>query len=355
MPLPLAEIRSAVDALRDPELDRTFGELRYVKSVDEVPGGVRVQIVLPTPAYPQQERITRLVKDAVARTQGTSNVDVAISSEIRGKNAGASVGLSIKIIIAVGSGKGGVGKSTIATALAYGLKHFGASVGLMDADVYGPSVPHMVGAHGQPAIRQIPLDDGRVMERIIPIEADGLKLMSMGFMLREDQAVIWRGPMLHKALTQFLQQTEWGQLDYLIIDMPPGTGDVAITLSQMVGLAGAIVVCTPQQVALLDAVKAINMYRTVKIPILGMVENMSGDIFGRGGAQQKAKELGIPFLGEVPSEVTIRIKGDEGRMSALFSENNPSRAALEHVTSRAALELVKQILAAPSMPTLEII
>ena len=314
-----------------------------------------MEIVLPTPAYPQKERIAQLVKDAVGKVPGAGNVDVVLSSEVRGKNTGASVGLSIKNIIAVGSGKGGVGKSTIAASLAYGLKHFGASVGLMDADVYGPSIPHMVGAQGQPAIRQIPLEDGRVMERIIPIEADGLKLMSMGFMLREDQAVIWRGPMLHKALTQFLQQTDWGQLDYLIIDMPPGTGDVAITLSQMVGLAGAIVVCTPQQVALLDAVKAINMYRTVKIPILGMVENMSGEIFGRGGAQKKAQELGIPFLGEVPSEVTIRVKGDEGKMSALFSENNPARGALENVTSRAALELVKQLLSAPAMPTLEII
>jgi ATP-binding protein involved in chromosome partitioning len=354
MPVPLAEIRSALEGLRDPELNRTFGELKYVKGVEERDGKARVEIVLPTPAYPQKERITTLVKEAVSRVGG-GDAEVALSSEVRGKNTGASVGLSIKNIIAVGSGKGGVGKSTIATALAYGLKHAGASVGLMDADVYGPSVPHLVGAQGQPAIRQIPLDDGRVMERIIPIEANGLKLMSMGFMLREDQAVIWRGPMLHKALTQFLQQTDWGQLDYLIIDMPPGTGDVAITLSQMVGLAGAIVVCTPQQVALLDAVKAINMYRTVKIPILGMVENMSGDIFGRGGAQKKAQELGIPFLGEVPSEATIRIKGDEGQMSALFTENNPARAALEQVTSRAALELVRQLLTAPAMPTLEII
>jgi len=354
MPLPLAEIRSAVETLRDPELNRTFAELKYVRTIEEIAGGARIEIVLPTPAYPQKERIATLVKEAASRV-GAGNVDVVLASEVRGKNTGASVGLSIKNIIAVGSGKGGVGKSTIATALAYGLKHSGASVGLMDADVYGPSVPHLVGAQGQPAIRQIPLEDGRMMERIIPIEADGLKLMSMGFMLREDQAVIWRGPMLHKALTQFLQQTDWGQLDYLIIDMPPGTGDVAITLSQMVGLAGAIVVCTPQQVALLDAVKAINMYRTVKIPILGMVENMSGEVFGRGGAQKKAQELGIPFLGEVPSDASIRIKGDEGRMSTLFSESNPARGALEHVTSRAALELVKQLLAAPAAPMLEII
>jgi ATP-binding protein involved in chromosome partitioning len=193
------------------------------------------------------------------------------------------------------------------------------------------------------------------MERIIPIEAEGIKLMSMGFMVREDQAVIWRGPMLHKALTQFLQQTDWGELDYLIIDMPPGTGDVAITLSQMVGLAGAVVVCSPQKVALLDAVKAITMYRTVKIPILGMVENMSGDVFGRGGAQKKAQELDIPFLGEVPSNAIIRERGDEGKMSTLFTEDNPVRSALEHVTSRTAIEIARQLLEQPKMPTLEIL
>jgi ATP-binding protein involved in chromosome partitioning len=177
----------------------------------------------------------------------------------------------------------------------------------------------------------------------------------MGFMVREDQAVIWRGPMLHKALTQFLQQTDWGELDNLIIDMPPGTGDVALTLSQMVGLAGAVVVCTPQKVALLDAVKAITMYRTVKIPVLGMVENMSGEVFGRGGAKQKAAELGIPFLGEIPSDPVIRERGDEGRMSALFSEPNPARAALENMVSRTAIEIARQLMEAPKMPTLEIL
>jgi ATP-binding protein involved in chromosome partitioning len=345
-----AEVRSKLASLRDPEIGRTFGELNYLKSVEADAKGARVTIELPTPAYPGRERLTDAIKAAV---QGP--VEVTFTSTIKGKNTGGAVGLKIKNIIAVGSGKGGVGKSTIATALAYGLKHFGAQVGLMDADVYGPSIPHMVGASGQPAIKQIPLGDGRVMERITPIEADGIKLMSMGFMVREDQAVIWRGPMLHKALTQFLQQTDWGELDYLVIDMPPGTGDVAITLSQMVGLAGAVVVCTPQQVALLDAVKAISMYRTVKIPILGMVENMSGEIFGRGGAKKKAAELGIPFLGEVPSDAIVRIRGDEGKMSALFADNNPAREPLEQLTCRTAIEIAKQLLETPQMPTLEIL
>jgi ATP-binding protein involved in chromosome partitioning len=356
MPASTADIQSLVSQIRDPELGRTFGELGMLKSVDSDTAGVRVQIELPTPAYPNRERIVELIQSAVrAKHPDVAKVDTSFTTTVKGRNVGGNVGLKIGNVIAVGSGKGGVGKSTIAASLAYGLKHFGARVGLMDADVYGPSIPQLVGAQGQPAMRQIPLQDGRMMERIIPIEADGIKLMSMGFMVKEDQAVIWRGPMLHKALTQFLQQTDWGELDYLIIDMPPGTGDVAITLSQMVGLAGAVVVCTPQKVALLDAVKAISMYRTVKIPILGMVENMSGEVFGRGGAKQKAAEVGIPFLGEVPSTSVIRERGDEGRMSALFTEDNPARAALENVTSRTALEIARQLMEQPKMPTLEII
>ena len=225
----------------------------------------------------------------------------------------------------------------------------------MDADVYGPSIPHLVGASGQPTMKQIPAGEGRMIERIEPIQADGIPLMSMGFLVDTDQAVIWRGPMLHKALTQFLQQTEWGELDYLIVDMPPGTGDVALTLSQLVPLAGAVVVCTPQQVALLDAVKAITMFKTVKIPLLGVVENMSGEMFGRGGAKGKAEELSIPFLGEVPSEPQIRIRGDAGEISKLFEEDSPAKDALLEMASRTAIEIARQTLDGPKMPTLEIL
>ena len=175
------------------------------------------------------------------------------------------IGLAAKAVIAVGSGKGGVGKSTIAASLAYGLCKAGAKVGLMDADVYGPSIPHLIGVTADPTGRR----------RIQPIEVDGLKVMSMGFVVPPGEAVVWRGPMLHGAITQFLRETAWGDLDYLIIDMPPGTGDIALTLSQLLPLSGAVVVCTPQDVALLDAVKAIAMFRKVNIPILGMVENMS--------------------------------------------------------------------------------
>ena len=223
------------------------------------------------------------------------------------------IGLTAKSVIAVGSGKGGVGKSTIATMLALGLKREGCKVGIMDADVYGPSVPHLLGVTERPTA---------IDNRLQPIDKEGLKVMSMGLLVPAGEAVVWRGPMLHGAVTQFLRDTNWGDLDYLIIDMPPGTGDIALTLSQLLPLTGAVVVCTPQDVALLDAVKAIAMFRKVNIPLLGMVENMSYflcpdnnkryDIFGCGGAKAKASELSVPFLGDVPINIDLRKRGDDG-------------------------------------------
>jgi ATP-binding protein involved in chromosome partitioning len=195
----------------------------------------------------------------------------------------------------------------------------------MDADVYGPSIPHLIGVNYRPEVAE---------NRIQPVLADGLKVMSMGFLVPAGEAVVWRGPMLHGAITQFLRDTQWGELDYLIIDMPPGTGDIALTLSQLLPLTGAVVVCTPQDVALLDAVKAIAMFRKVNIPVLGMVENMSYfvcpdcnkryDIFGSGGAKKRAAELDVPFLGEVPINMQIRIHGDEGRTAANFDDQAAS-------------------------------
>ena len=233
------------------------------------------------------------------------------------------VGLTAKSVIAVGSGKGGVGKSTIAATLALGLKRAGSKVGLMDADVYGPSIPHLLGLGGAPKPM---IQDGK----ITPVLFQGMPVMSMGFLVPPGEAVVWRGPMLHGAITQFLRDTAWGELDYLIIDMPPGTGDIALTLSQMLPLTGAVVVCTPQDVALLDAVKAIAMFRKVNIPVLGMVENMSGficpdcgkryDIFGSGGARRRAEELNVPFLGEVPLNMQIRVHGDAGTTDDNFGD-----------------------------------
>ncbi|HID23672.1 MAG TPA: ATP-binding protein, partial [Planctomycetaceae bacterium] len=298
------------------------------------------------------EAIERALRESAGES---ASVTVEFSAKVRGKESGGKIGLRVKNVVAIGSGKGGVGKSTIAASLAFGLKHFGARVGLMDADVYGPSIPHLVGVQGSPAIAEHRTEDGRTIQRIQPIEHDGMKLLSIGFLVREDQPVIWRGPMLHGLLTQFLQDADWGELDYLIVDLPPGTGDVAITLSQLVGLAGAVVVCTPQKVALLDAVKAVAMFRQVNIPVLGIVENMSGDVFGRGGARAKAEELGVPFLGEVPILPEIRVKGDEGQIASLLSENSPAREPLIHVCQRTAIQIAKELLASAKLPELEVL
>ncbi|QDT35232.1 Mrp/NBP35 family ATP-binding protein [Thalassoglobus polymorphus] len=351
-----ADVESTLGAFVDPQFEIPLSQAKMLKGVTVEGAKATVKIELPTPAYPNQEQLKESLQSAVREKHADfEQVDVEITSVVRGKESGAKVGLKVKNVIAVGSGKGGVGKSTVAASLAYGLKHLGASVGLMDADVYGPSVPHLLGATGQPAMRQIQAPDGRTIERIVPIEVDGIKLMSMGFMVGEDQAIVWRGPMLHKALSQFLQQTEWGELDYLVVDMPPGTGDVALTLSQMVQLAGAVIVCTPQKIALLDAGKAISMFQTVKIPILGMVENMTGDIFGRGGAKTKAEEMGVAFLGEIPSASDVRIKGDEGKISALVDEESSAREAILEISSNVAMRIAKEIMKNPTMPTLEIL
>ncbi len=351
-----ADILAIVGAVTEPVLQLSLSRLKMVKGVAIDGNAVTVAIELPTPAYPTREALTTAIREAISQSSPeVTDVAVNFTAVVKGKESGGNIGLKIKNIIAVGSGKGGVGKSTVATSIAYGLQHWGAKVGLMDADVYGPSVPHMVGATGQPEVVQYRTQEGRTFERIEPIIADGLKVISMGFMVEPDQAVIWRGPMLVKALSQFMQQTDWGELDYLIIDMPPGTGDVALTLSQMVSVAGAVVVCTPQQVALLDAGKAISMFNTVKIPVLGMVENMTGEIFGRGGAKAKAEAMGVPFLGELPSEALIRVRADEGKMSSLFADDSPVREQLLSIASNVAMGVAKDLLLHPTMPTLELL
>jgi ATP-binding protein involved in chromosome partitioning len=258
-------------------------------------------------------------------------------------------------VIAVGSGKGGVGKSTIAASLAYGLKNAGAHVGLMDADVYGPSIPHLLGVNRRPQL---------VDNRLEPIEKDGIRVMSMGFLVPAGEAVVWRGPMLHGAITQFLRDTEWGALDYLVIDMPPGTGDIALTLSQLLPLTGAVVVCTPQDVALLDAVKAIAMFRKVHIPMLGMVENMSYflcpdcgkryDIFGSGGAKRRAAELDVPFLGEVPIQIGIRRRGDAGETADNFRDGTTARF-FEAICTRLVRQISTSHKAEPPLPSLSVL
>lgn len=350
-------ILSHLNDLLDPEIGRSLGDLKMLKTADVQPdGAVRIVVELSTPAYPNRERIETAIRDRLKTALPAVNkIDIDFTANVKGTGTGGAIGLSVKNIIAVGSGKGGVGKSTVAASLAYGLQSYGATVGLMDADVYGPSIPHMVGTRGQPASIEIQSESGETVQRIEPLDAHGVKMISMGLFVPEEKAIVWRGPMLHRAITQFLKDTDWGPLDYLIIDMPPGTGDISLTLSQSVGLAGAVVVCTPQQVALLDAVKAISMFQQVKIPVLGIVENMTGDIFGRGGAQEKAKEMGIPFLGEIPINADVRIKGDAGSIAELCNENSSVAEPIKNICEQTAIQIAKSLLETPSMPQLEIL
>ena len=350
------QVRSVVSQLIDPILQRSLGDLRFLHDVAATAEQVTVSLVLPTPAYPVPEELKSLVTSSVSPLLDPGQtLEVVVETQVRGKDAGGRVGLKIHNIIAVGSGKGGVGKSTVAASLACGLHSMGCRVGLMDADVYGPSIPHMMGASGRPGAAELEDEQGNKFARIEPIDVNGLKLMSMGFFLEQGQSVIWRGPMLHKALTQFLKDTMWGELDYLIIDLPPGTGDVSLTLSQQVGLAGAVVVCTPQQVALLDAIKAVDMYQKVNVPVLGFVENMSGDIFGQGGAKKVAEELKVPFLGEIPMHGCIREYCDNGKMLQMLTEDNPARPALIQMCQSVAMQVVRELISKPAGPVLEIL
>lgn len=352
-----SQVRDYLQNVNDPEIGRSLVDLDMVGPVEVGAGNaVTVTVQLPTTAYPRRERITQAIQATLAgKLSDAGPIQVNFTSKVKGKMSGGAIGLRIQNVIAVGSGKGGVGKSTVAASLAVGLQMSGAKVGLMDADIYGPSIPHLFGVNSRPEIVEQQGLDEQVIRRIQPIDAQGLKVMSIGFLVGADEPVIVRGPILHRTIQQFLQETAWGELDYLIIDLPPGTGDIALTLSQLVGLAGAVVVCTPQQLALLDAVKAINMFRKVKIPVLGVVENMTGEIFGRGGAKHKAEEMGVPFLGEIPIDARIRVNGDAGKIRESFGDDSPSRGYLINVCEQTAIQIAKSLLETPSMPTLEIL
>jgi ATP-binding protein involved in chromosome partitioning len=305
---------------------------------------------------PTRARIEEALRTAFPQVP---TVEVTIEPHDRPPGKLGQIGLEAKSVIAVGSGKGGVGKSTIAASLAIGLARAGSRVGLLDADVYGPSVPHLLGLSGRPQI-----DAGKIVPMLLPVGPHPMPVMSMGFLVPAGEAVVWRGPMLHGAITQMLRDTAWGPLDYLIIDMPPGTGDIALTLSQVLPLTGAVVVCTPQDVALLDAMKAIAMFRKVNIPLLGMVENMSFfvcpdtqkryDIFGTGGAKRTAKEFDIPFLGEVPIQIPIREHGDAGRTAANY-DDPASRPYLEAICERLVGNLAAAHASRPPMPSLPVL
>lgn len=350
------KIREAAGRMCDPETGRPISKTGQLGEITVDGQTARCVIKLSTHSSPVADEFADSVAEAIrAAVPEVTTVDMIRETLDRPPATIGQVGLTIKSVIAVGSGKGGVGKSTLATSIALTLQKAGATVGLMDADVYGPSVPHLLGLSGRPEIQN---------GKIVPIYAGRMPVMSMGFLIEKDQAVVWRGPKLHGAINQFLRDTYWGALDYLIIDMPPGTGDVSLTLSQMLPLSGAVVVCTPQEVALLDAVKAISMFKLVSIPILGMVENMSGficpdcnkryDIFGRGGARDKAAELKVPFLGDVPLNINLRAQSDEGGLAQALDEPT-CHAAMDRIVRALVRELARRAAAAPVSAPLPIL
>jgi len=339
---------SVLEVLRpvqDPELRKSLVEMNMIRNVKIDDGKVSFTLVLTTPACPLREFIVEDCQKAVRNLAGVTDVLVDVTAETpQQKSLPDRTGISgVKNIVAVSSGKGGVGKSTVAVNIAVALAQSGAKVGLLDADIYGPNAPTMLGlSEAQIMVRQGP--KGEVLE---PAFNHGVKLVSMAFLIDRDQPVIWRGPMLNGVIRQFLYQVQWGELDYLIVDMPPGTGDAQLTLTQAVPMAGAVIVTTPQTVALLDSRKGLRMFQQMQVPVLGIVENMSYfippdmpdkhyDIFGSGGGEKTAAELGIPLLGCVPLEMSLRQGGDRGVPIVVAEPDSASAKELKAIAERIA-------------------
>ena len=313
-------VLEALRKVQDPELHRDIVSLGMVKNLAVTNGKVAFTVELTTPACPLRESIEGDCKKALAAIPGIKDLEIAFAAQVRGSKTGAGqtdLLPTVKNVVLVAAGKGGVGKSTVAANLAVALKMHGAATGLLDADIYGPSVPIIMGVKGEPS--KVEVNGG---QKIAPIIAHSVPVMSIGFFLDADQAVIWRGPMLGKALHQLMADVHWGDLDYLVVDMPPGTGDVQITFSQQLKVSGAVLVATPQDVALADVIRAKTMFDKVMIPIVGIIENMSyficdgcgkkHEIFSRGGAQRAAERFQIPYLGEIPITPALREGGDKG-------------------------------------------
>lgn len=320
------DILKALSTVEDPDLKRDLVTLNMVKDIEVTPGAVSFTVVLTTPACPLKEKIRQDCEDAVRKVIGNDKLDITMSSSVTSLRDNAALLRGVKNIIAVASGKGGVGKSTVTSNLAVALAQEGARVGLIDADIYGPSIPTMFNCEfEQPSVTQV---NGRNI--IIPIEAYGVKLMSIGFLAPPESAVIWRGPMASSALKQFFNDADWGELDYLLIDLPPGTSDIHLTLVQTVPVTGAVIVTTPQKVALADAKKGLAMFRQpqINVPVLGVVENMAYFtpeelpdnkyyIFGKDGGQTLADKYNVPLLGQIPLVQGIRESGDSGLPAVL--------------------------------------
>jgi ATP-binding protein involved in chromosome partitioning len=337
-----------LDALRivqDPDLHRDIVSLGFVKNIRITGGAVAFDVELTTPACPVKDLLREQARAAVAALPGVTQVDIQMTSQVRAAGRpeqGRAAVEGVKNIIAVGAGKGGVGKTTVAVNLAVALAKAGSRVALLDGDMYGPNIPIMLGFEKGRRLEQ----DG---DKILPAEAYGIQAVSMGFLTQDDAPVIWRGPMLHGAIQQFFRDVKWTDVDYLIVDMPPGTGDVALSLSQTVPVAGAVVVTTPQTVSVADTRRAVKMYQKLNIPVIGLIENMShfvcggcgkeADIFGKGGGEALASELGIPFLGRIPLAEPVRTGGDAGKPVVVSLPDSPAAQALSSAAERVAQQV----------------
>ena len=335
-------ILEALKTIQDPDLGRDIVSLGFVKDIKLCSGVAAVTIELTTPACPVKDQMREEAKQAILALDGIEKANVEMTARVRPSSSERHDFLpGVKNIIPVASGKGGVGKSTVSANLAAALAQTGARVGLMDADVYGPSIPTLMGVSEKPM--------SGPNQQIIPITQGDLKIISMGFFLPEDKAVIWRGPMLDKMMTQFLGGVDWGDLDYLVIDLPPGTGDIQLSLCQKVPLTGAVVVSTPQDVALNVAQKAIFMFNQLNCPILGIIENMSyylcshcgerEEIFGTGGAREISKRMQLPFLGEISLSTNIRVQSDRGRPVVLSHPGSLQAQAFVEVAENLAAQI----------------
>jgi ATP-binding protein involved in chromosome partitioning len=353
MPISQEAVLNILRTVREPSLKRDIVSLNFVRDLQITGAQVRFRLVLNQPLSPVKEKLKQAAQEAVLSLEGVEAVQIDLASDIPSGRAteGKQSIPGLKNIIAVSSGKGGVGKSTVAVNLAIALAQYGAKVGLLDTDVYGPNVPIMVGVNEEPKVHG---------EKLLPHEAYGVKVMSLGFLNRGDRPVVWRGPMLHTAVRQFLYDVEWGELDYLIVDMPPGTGDAQLSLAQLVPVQGAVIVTTPQEVAMADVRKAINMFDQVHIPVLGIVENMSyficsncaaqHHIFGAGGGAELARLYNTELLGQIPLSTVIREGGDTGVPIVIGAQDSPQAIAFKQIADNVATQISIQALRGGGLP-----
>jgi ATP-binding protein involved in chromosome partitioning len=338
-------ILNALKRITEPSLGKDIVSLDMVQNLQVEDGVVRLKVVVRTPPNPKHRELEENIRRSLEAIPGVKQLQLTMAADIAsGPKARPDTRLSeVKEIIAVASGKGGVGKSTVAINLAVSMAHGGVRVGLMDADIYGPSVPTLMGLKNTPPL----VDQNK--KKIIPLEKYGIKTISIGYLMREEDAAVWRGPMVGRMLQQFVDDVDWGELDYLFLDFPPGTGDAQLSLAQIVPISGSVIVTTPQDVALADVVRGVTMFQKVQVPTLGVVENMSyylcphcnerSEIFGHGGGRRKAEELKVPFLGEIPLEIGTRIGSDEGKPITVTQPDSAQAQAFREIGRRMVEQL----------------